>query len=142
MGRTDVFTSEKRSDVMSRIRSRVNRTTELRVIELLRSEKISGWRRHTNLPGRPDFAFKDLRIALFVDGCFWHGCSKCYRAPKSRKEYWENKLRSNRSRDRSVSKELRRLDWIVIRIWEHELAKNARLPNRFLKHFMKIDPAR
>ncbi|HRZ81636.1 MAG TPA: very short patch repair endonuclease, partial [Candidatus Hydrogenedentes bacterium] len=78
---TDVFTKEKRSEVMSRIRSRGNLRTELRLIEIMRGAGITGWRRGQPVLGRPDFVFRRERVAVFVDGCFWHGCPKCYRRP-------------------------------------------------------------
>lgn len=116
--------SDQRSRLMSRIRGRGNRTTELRLVKLLRAAKISGWRRHLPLPGRPDFCFPAARMAVFVDGCFWHGCPRCKWVPKSNQGYWRPKLEMNRQRDLSANRELRRLGWKVIRIWEHSLKHN------------------
>lgn len=121
----DVFSAEKRSAVMASIRSRDNRDTELRLISLFRLHGLIGWRRHLNLPGRPDFAFRRQRMVIFVDGCFWHGCPRHFRAPKSRQDYWVAKIAGNRLRDRRVAKELRRRGWFVIRLWEHEITKRA-----------------
>ncbi len=119
----DVFSKRKRSEVMSRIRSRGNERTELRMIALFRAAKITGWRRHLPLPGRPDFAFRAEKVAVFVDGCFWHGCPRHYRAPCSAKAFWRNKVETNRARDRRVSRELRRAGWSVLRIWECALSR-------------------
>jgi DNA mismatch endonuclease (patch repair protein) len=119
----DVFTPEKRSEVMSLIRSRGNKSTELRMVKLLKAYGIKGWRRHGKLPGRPDFAFHKHRLVLFVDGDFWHGNPKAYRAPKSNIEYWSNKVASNKERDRRVNRELKARGWSVMRIWERDLAK-------------------
>ncbi|MCB1077899.1 MAG: hypothetical protein KDM64_08750 [Verrucomicrobiae bacterium] len=67
------------------------------------------------------FFFQAERVALFVDGCFWHGCPKCYRRPKSNQAFWDEKIRKNTARDRAVNRELKRKGWIVVRVWEHEL---------------------
>ena len=118
---TDVFSVGKRSEVMSRIRSQGNKDTELRVIDLFRKARIKGWRRNQKLVGSPDFVFPALRVAVFVDGCFWHGCLRCYRRPSSNREYWDAKVARNRQRDRDVTRSLKRLGWRILRIWEHEL---------------------
>jgi len=121
----DIFTKAKRSDVMSRIRGRGNKDTELALVRLLRRYHITGWQRHQPVFGKPDFIFRQVRLALFVDGCFWHGCPRCYRRPNSNRKFWDAKIARNRERDRKVSRELRRLGWRVIRIWEHDLAKQS-----------------
>src|ERR1700738_175696 len=69
---TDIYSEAKRSEIMSRVRGRANRATEGAFAKVLREYRITGWRRHLPLPGRPDFAFPAQRIAVFVDGCFWH----------------------------------------------------------------------
>lgn len=113
--------SEARARIMSAIRWRGNRTTELAVARLLRRWKLSGWRRHQGLPGRPDFLWRGHRVALFVDGCFWHGCPRCYKAPKRNAAFWRAKILSNRTRDRRVNCDLRQLGWKVIRVWECQI---------------------
>jgi DNA mismatch endonuclease (patch repair protein) len=118
---SDVFTKAQRSRVMARIRSRGNLATEMAVVKLFRRHAITGWRRHQNVFGKPDFLFRRNRLALFVDGCFWHGCPRCYRRPKTNRKYWHAKIVRNRERDREVSRELRRLGWRVVRIWGHSL---------------------
>lgn len=122
----DVFTKAKRSEVMSRIRGRDNKDTELALIKLFRRNRITGWRRHQKVFGKPDFLFRRHRLALFVDGCFWHGCPRCYRRPKSNRTFWDTKIARNRERDHQVSRELRRIGWRVIRIWEHDLDRRGR----------------
>jgi DNA mismatch endonuclease, patch repair protein len=118
---TDRWTPAKRSEVMSRIRSSGNANTELRLVQLMKSHGITGWRRHQELFGRPDFTFRRERVVVFVDGCFWHGCPNCYRAPTSNEGYWSQKVERNRSRDKRVTHHLRVLSWKVVRVWEHEL---------------------
>ena len=119
----DVFTPAKRSVVMSLIRSRGNRDTELRMIALFRAYRITGWRRSAPLLGKPDFVFREEKVAVFVDGCFWHGCPRHGRVPSSRLEYWGPKLARNVHRDRAVTRALRASGWTVLRIWECALTR-------------------
>jgi DNA mismatch endonuclease (patch repair protein) len=119
----DVFTKAKRSDVMSRIRSRGNKGTELAMIRVFRAHGITGWRRHQSVFGKPDFIFPKLRLAVFVDGCFWHGCPIHATKPRSNAMFWRRKLAMNKARDRFVNRALRRAGWRVLRIWEHELVR-------------------
>jgi len=117
----DIFSRSERSRIMSLIRSRGNAATELRLIKLFRASRISGWRRNQNLAGKPDFVFRAKRVVIFVDGCFWHGCPRCYHRPKSHQKYWDAKVAANIQRDRRNRQRLRRQGWRVLRIWEHEL---------------------
>lgn len=126
----DVFDRAKRSAVMSAIRSKGNRDTELKLAEIFRAHGIVGWRRHQTLPGRPDFVFRRERLAVFVDGCFWHGCPTHGRKPDSNQGYWLPKLLRNKARDREVSRELRRRGWTVLRVWEHDLKRASSVASR------------
>ena len=169
----DVFTKAKRSDVMSCIRSRGNRATELALVRVFRAEGITGWRRQIQIriaergarnstspktltpsPSpirwarvasdspqsgeggafrvRPDFVFPKLRLAVFVDGCFWHGCPRHETKPRHNAAFWGKKFARNKARDRLVTRTLRQSGWRVLRIWEHELARRneARLVSR------------
>ena len=118
---------------MSRIRGRGNRDTELALRGLFRRHGIVGWRRHLeirtpnselrNFKVKPDFVFPQLKLAVFVDGCFWHGCPKHCNQPANNRAFWRRKLAANRARDRLVTRTLRRRGWRVLRIWEHELAR-------------------
>ena len=119
----DVFTKAKRSEVMSRICGRGNKDTELALAKLLRRHGIKGWRRYQPVFGKPDFVFPKLKLAIFVDGCFWHGCPKHATKPANNRAFWRRKLSSNKKRDQVVNKTLRKAGWRVIRIWEHELAR-------------------
>lgn len=123
----DVFTKLKRSQVMSAIRSRGNKDTELKLASIFRAAGITGWRRGQPLPGRPDFVFRRHHLAIFVDGCFWHGCPKHGRQPGSNASYWTPKLARNKARDHEVTRALRRAGWIVLRFWEHQLAQPSRI---------------
>lgn len=131
---------------MSRIRGRGNKDTEIALILLFRQNKIIGWRRQIQIitsprPSpqcgegvrvRPDFIFPKLKLAVFVDGCFWHCCPKHSNVPVGNRAFWERKLMSNRARDLLVTRMLRARGWRVMRIWEHELARKnqARLLRR------------
>ena len=117
----DNLTKAQRSYAMSRIRSRNNRSTEQALISAMRRAGLSGWRRNTALCGKPDFTFPRFRTAVFVDGCYWHGCAKCGLASKSNMEYWAPKIEGNRRRDRANTRQLRQDGWNVVRIWEHDL---------------------
>lgn len=118
---TDWLSREQRSRNMASIRSKGNATTERAFLRLLREAKIRGWRRHADLPGKPDFVFWSQRVAIFIDGCFWHGCPQCYRLPEDNRKYWKAKILANRSRDRRRTRQLRSKGWKVLRIWEHRL---------------------
>lgn len=142
----DVFTKAKRSEVMSRIRGRGNKDTELALARLLRAQGITGWRRQQRIrinaqrptsnversklsvgrwkfSVRPDFVFPKLRLALFVDGCFWHACPRHATQPRHNAAFWRKKLAANKARDRLVTRTLRRSGWRVVRLWEHELVR-------------------
>jgi len=118
---------------MQAIRAKGNKSTELKLVKLFRENKITGWRRHLPLPGKPDFTFRKEKLALFVDGCFWHRCPKCYREPKTNSDFWKSKIENNVKRDRKVTNELRQAGWSVIRLWECQLKK----PQRFLTRIQK-----
>ena len=122
----DVFSKAKRSEVMSKIRSSGNRDTECALASVFRAEGITGWRRNRPVFGRPDFVFPQSRTAVFVDGCFWHGCPIHGRLPANNAEFWKLKLNANRSRDKLVGRTLRAAGWRVLRIWEHELRPKNR----------------
>jgi DNA mismatch endonuclease (patch repair protein) len=128
----DVFTKAKRSEVMSRIRGSGNRDTEIALAKLFRRHGVTGWRRNQPVFGKPDFIFPKFKLAIFVDGCFWHGCPKHATRPKNNRAFWHRKLSANKKRDRLVTQTLRKAGWRVLRIWEHELARKneARLLNR------------
>lgn len=120
----DIFTKKKRSDVMSLIRGRKNRSTEQVFVKFLRKSRITGWRRNYGIFGSPDIAFPRHKIAIFLDGCFWHGCPKHGTFPKTNRKFWRNKIEMNIKRDRLVNKTLKKDGWKVMRVWEHDL-KNA-----------------
>lgn len=119
----DSLSPAQRSERMSRVRGRGNRSTEQRVATALRAHRINGWRRHFSLPGRPDFFFPTARLAVFVHGCFWHGCMTCKRRmPVHNRGIWREKILGTRRRDRRVGRQLRARSIGALTIWEHELS--------------------
>jgi DNA mismatch endonuclease (patch repair protein) len=122
----DVFSKAKRSEVMSKIRGRGNRSTERRMAAMLRASRISGWQMHRkDLPGTPDFYFPELHLALFIDGCFWHQCPRCSKVPAQNGAFWTEKLMKNLRRDRRIRRALNRLGIAVWRLWEHDLERST-----------------
>lgn len=123
-----------RSRNMRAIRSFGNRTTEKRLAALLRERGVRGWRRQPQrIVGKPDFIFKRKRVAIFVDGCFFHGCPRCGHIPRTNRTYWAAKIGRNKRRDQAVSKALRALGYRVTRIWECQLRED---PSRCLRRIL------
>jgi DNA mismatch endonuclease (patch repair protein) len=119
---TDFVTKEKRSKIMRAVRAKGNKTTELAMIKVFKENKITGWRRNYKLEGKPDFVFTKARLVVFVDGCYWHG-HKCQKPRDSQKEgFWKEKMAYNKKHDRLITKKLRENNWVVIRVWECEIA--------------------
>lgn len=118
----DRLSTAARSKNMAAIRSERNATTEQRLRAHLVRNGISGWCLHAvSVPGKPDFFFRKQKLAIFVDGCFWHGCPKCGHTPHSNTSYWTTKLSRNQARDKTITGALRRSGIRVLRVWEHEL---------------------
>ncbi|MBI2516579.1 MAG: very short patch repair endonuclease [Opitutae bacterium] len=161
----DIFTKKKRSAVMSLIRGAGNKGTELRLIQVFRANDITGWRRgqmiRFNLQPstsnsersklgvgrsklsrgvRPDFVFPRLHVAVFVDGCFWHGCPQHGTKPKTNAAFWREKIARNRVRDKEVNRLLRAKGWKVIRVWEHELRR--RVEAKLVRRLSRLCPRR
>lgn len=126
---TDIFSKRKRSQIMSRIRSSGSKPeVVLRALVRRSSGGLSLRYNYSGLPGSPDVVVFSLGLAIFMEGCFWHGCPEHGRVPKSNVKFWEAKLSRNRRRDARNRRQLRELGWTVWRIWEHDL-KPARLPS-------------
>lgn len=124
----DVLTKEQRSYNMSRIRSR-DTQPEFVLRKAVSEVGFRGYRLHYKLTGKPDIVFPGRKIAIFIDGCFWHKCPGCFTRPETNKAFWTAKIDSNVKRDKIVNMELRKNGWKVLRIWEHEL-KNEKLIKR------------
>lgn len=134
-GTRTTFGGLTRSALMSRIRGKRNATTELKLVSLFRAAHLRGWRRNFPLPGKPDFVFPKSKLAVFVDGCFWHGhgCGRNLK-PKRNASLWKEKFAKNWQRDVCVTRDLRIAGWKVIRVWECTLAKQ---PNACLRRIQK-----
>src|SRR5206468_11107934 len=119
----DRLTASKRSEVMSKIKGK-DTIPERKLRAAL--EKI-GQRieTHPQLPGRPDIIISRSMVAIFVHGCFWHGCPAHYRVPKSRRAYWSGKLARNVARDHKVAKALRKTGWTVVTVWECQVRSDS-----------------
>jgi DNA mismatch endonuclease (patch repair protein) len=129
-----------RRAIMRRIRSRGTKSTERTFRMALVRHRISGWKLHSkDLPGRPDVYFLKRRIAIFLDGCFWHGCPSCGHIPKRNRNFWSLKIELNRKRDRRSVKLLREQAIQVMRIWEHEIVRSKRLKRIILEISQLLD---
>lgn len=124
---TDTVSKTERSRIMRQVKGRGNASTELKIVRLFREHKITGWRRHLPLIGKPDFAFPKQRVVVFIDGCFWHGCPAHLRMPSSNVDYWQGKVARNMARDKRVTAELESKGWHVLRVWEHEIKEPTRM---------------
>jgi DNA mismatch endonuclease (patch repair protein) len=122
---SDTFSPEKRSEVMRQVKSKRNKSTELRLVKYFKENGIKGWRRNYKLLGHPDFVFLKHRIALFADGCFWHGHDCRNTRPKQNQAYWTAKREKNIKRDQEVNERLSAKGWTVIRLWECEIRTGA-----------------
>ncbi len=121
----DTFSKEERSLIMSKVKSKGNRSTELKTIKIFKELNINGWRRNYSVKGKPDFVFLKQKVAVFIDGCFWHGHNCRNTTPKDNAEYWRKKIEKNKSRDKIITNTLTRKSWTVIRIWECEITKKT-----------------
>lgn len=124
----DVLTKEQRSYNMSMIKGR-NTKPEIALRRLLFSKGIKGYRVNYKLTGKPDIVFSVKKVAVFIDGCFWHKCPKCFKKPATNRAFWRKKIDSNIKRDKVVNAELKKKGWKVVRIWEHEL-RNEKIVKR------------
>lgn len=121
---TDTFDNDKRSEIMRKVKSKKNKSTELRLMMIFKQNGITGWKRNYQVKGHPDFVFQKERIAIFVDGCFWHGHDCRNTRPQENQEYWRKKRERNISHDRKITTMFERRGWKVLRIWECELKKS------------------
>lgn len=119
---SDVLTPEQRSYCMSRIKGKDTKPE----VQLRKTLWALGYRYrlHYKLSGKPDIVFPRQKIAIFVDGCFWHGCPDHFRVPKSRSEFWQKKIQSNIDRDLRNNSLLKEEGWTVLRLWEHDINKD------------------
>ena len=120
---SDVFTKNERSDIMRSVKSKDTKSTEIRLKTIFIKHHITGWRKNYPVNGRPDYVFIKKRVAVFVDGCFWHGHDCRNTRPKDNADYWRAKRERNQKRDKEVSEMFMKRGWTVMRIWECKLNK-------------------
>jgi DNA mismatch endonuclease (patch repair protein) len=129
----DTLSKPERSRRMALIRSK-NSKLELAFGQALEALCKETFERHPkDIIGVPDFALRKRKVAIFLDGCFWHGCPIHYRSPKTNKRYWQRKLRTNVARDIEISEELFSQGWRVLRIWEHSFKKSTMVKDAYAK---------
>lgn len=134
----DNLKPEHRRKAMRAVKGKAT-SPERQLFAMLAGMRLKGWRKNANdIIGKPDVVFAREHVAIFVDGCFWHGCSYCQRKlmPETNREYWERKINRNIELARQNDQKLRATKWVVIRIWEHELripAERRRIRNALLK---------
>jgi DNA mismatch endonuclease (patch repair protein) len=128
---SDTFSKEKRSQIMSKVRSKETRL-ELQFRDLLKGLRF---RYQPTMIGKPDFAIKKYKIAIFIDSCFWHKCPEHFRQPSTNKKYWVPKINRNVERAKEVNKQLKKDGWTVLRFWEHDVKKN---PDRCIKKVKEV----
>jgi len=123
-GRSPLPKHEVTSRIMSSIRAK-NTTPEIALRKSLMLYDLSGYRLHwKNVPGRPDICYPKKKLAIFVNGCYWHRCPKCKPDfPKSHKRFWQEKFSRNVDRDRKKVRQLRKMGWSVITVWECDIEK-------------------
>ena len=131
---SDVFSKNKRSEIMRSVKSKRNKSTEIKLINYFKLNHITGWRRNYKIYGNPDFVFPKLRIAIFTDGCFWHGHECRNTKPLDNAAYWRKKIKRNKDRDKQVTTTLQSKNWTVIRLWECEIKPDILKSKLFLIH--------
>jgi DNA mismatch endonuclease (patch repair protein) len=132
---TDNLSKEKRSKVMASIRGK-NTQPELTIRKLLWSEGKRYRIHDRTVFGTPDMSNKTKKVAVFVDGCFWHGCSKCYKEPKTNTEYWKNKIACNLKRRKIVIKHLGRHGWNILEFWEHRVIQEPKTVAKEISRYL------
>jgi len=130
----DNLTKEQRSKCMSRIRSKWT-VQEVKIHNYLKGNKIKH-KMHPRLIGKPDILLTNTNVVVFLHGCFWHKCPKCYKEPKSRKDYWLPKIDNNVKRDKKYARILKLEGYKVLKLWEHEVKKDF---NKALKKIISTD---
>ena len=130
----DIYTKAKRSEIMASIKG--NKTSPEKVVaSMLRELKVKFRSNVNSLPGQPDFVIPSVKMVIFVNGCFWHKHSNCNRSklPSTNRAFWEQKILGNKRRDNRVNRQLRKLGWHIMIIWQCKLSKPERIFRRLRK---------
>ena len=128
----DNLSKEKRSRVMASIRGKDTRP-EIMIRKMLWQKGLRYRIHNKTVFGTPDISIKKKKLAVFIDGCFWHGCKRCYQEPKSNVKFWRKKIKDNRERRIDVKSRLKSEGWKIIEMWEHEILGNHKSLERKLK---------
>ena len=133
---TDTFTKKQRRHCMSQIKSK--NTKPERAVKKLIWKKGYRYRIGHGLAGKPDMVFPSYKVAVFIDGCFWHACPKHCRMPSSNVKYWKQKISGNKKRDKKNNRLLKKEGWKVVRVWEHEIKQNLeKTATHIIKHIQR-----
>lgn len=122
----DVHSKKQRSYNMSRVKNK-NTSLEVNFRKELFNTGLRGYRVNYKIKGKPDIVFTKRKVAIFLDGCFWHKCPECFSLPKTNKKFWKDKINGNVKRDKIVSETLKKDGYTVIRFWQHEIQKNSKV---------------
>ncbi|MFA5232089.1 MAG: very short patch repair endonuclease [Candidatus Paceibacterota bacterium] len=120
----DKFDKETRSLIMSKVKSKDSKI-ELALRKLLTEKGLKFKKNSSKHFGKPDIVFASKKVAIFLDSCFWHGCGRHCRIPATNKKFWQEKISRNKKRDATVNKEYKKMGWVTMRVWEHELMKDG-----------------
>jgi DNA mismatch endonuclease (patch repair protein) len=121
----DSFSTADRSVIMRKVKSKENLSTELALVKIFNKYGIKGWKRNYPVIGKPDFVFLSKKIAVFADGCFWHGHQCRNVVPKQNNEYWDKKRKRNIERDKKVNQLFINRGWKILRFWECDIKKDS-----------------
>ena len=121
----DNLSSETRSKIMSTIRGK-NTKPEIKIRKIIWSRNKRYRIHDRTIFGTPDISNKKRRLAVFIDGCFWHGCSRCYKEPQTNTEFWRTKIKNNRERRKKVISKLKVEGWNIMEFWEHEINQDSK----------------
>ena len=134
---SDNLKPEDRRKTMQAVKGKGTKL-EMRLWGMLAGMGLKGWKKNVDtIVGKPDVVFIIQRVAVFIDGCFWHGCPYCRKKlPKTNSEYWERKIKRNIELAQLYDEKLQRDKWTVVRIWEHEMADTVKVRTRIL-HALK-----
>ncbi len=119
----DIFTKKKRSEVMSKVKSKGSKIENV-FAKILRKNGFSYTRNSTKYFGKPDFVLKKYKTVIFIDSCFWHGCKKHRSLPTTNRKFWKEKINGNKERDKKVGRYYKKQGWKIFRIWEHNIKED------------------
>jgi DNA mismatch endonuclease, patch repair protein len=132
----DSVSADERSRIMKSVKSKGSKLENI-VTKAIWNSGLRFRRNVTDLPGKPDVAIKKYKVVIFIDSCFWHGCSEHCRVPKSNINYWLSKIKRNKEKDLEISNFYKAHDWKILRIWEHQIKNNQEAVIKDIVSFLK-----